>query len=82
MFTHGAQLESSIVAAQLTYPLLYQVARSYTPNMHAILYSVLTWILDIVLGGLLEISFHMPLMTSKVLGVYNDKHLCNMLVYK
>jgi len=43
---------------------------------------VLTFILEIVLVGFLEISYHMPSMTCKVIDVYEGEHLSNMLVYE
>ena len=43
---------------------------------------MLTFILDIVLVGFLEISYHIPCLTSKVIDTYDGEHLCNMLVYE
>jgi hypothetical protein len=42
---------------------------------------VLTFILDIVLVGFLEISY-MPSMTCEVIDTYEGEHLSNILVYE
>ena len=42
---------------------------------------MLTIILDIVLVGFLEISYHMPCMICKVMEAYEGEHLSNLLVY-
>jgi len=41
---------------------------------------VLTFILDIVLVGFLEISYNIPCMTCKVIEAYEGEHLLNILV--
>jgi len=43
---------------------------------------VLTFILDIVLVGFLEISYHLPSMSCKVMEAYKGKQLSNSLVYE
>jgi len=50
-------------------------------NLCAVSLVVRTFILDIVLVGFLEISYHIPSMTCKVIDVYEGKHLSNILVY-
>ena len=59
-----------------------EVARLYTHNLCVISLVVLTFILDIVLVGFLEISYHIPSMTSKVIDTYEGEHLSNILVYE
>jgi len=61
---------------------LNEVARSYTCNLSVVSLVVLTFILEIVLVGFLEISYHIPSMTCKVIDVYEGEHLSNMLVYE
>jgi hypothetical protein len=61
---------------------LNEVARSYTNNLCVIFLVVLTFILDIVLFGFLEISYHIPCMTCKVKEVYKGQHLSHILVYE
>jgi hypothetical protein len=41
---------------------------------------VLTFILDIVLVGFLEISYHIPSITFKVMELYEREHLFYILV--
>jgi len=41
---------------------------------------VLTFILDTVLVGFLEISYHMPSLICKVMEAYKGEHLSNLLV--
>jgi len=43
---------------------------------------VLTFILDIVLVGFLEISYHIPSITCKIIDAYKGEHLSNILVYQ
>jgi len=43
---------------------------------------MLTFIPDRVLVGFLEISYHIPSMTCKVIDGYEDEHLSNILVYE
>ena len=43
---------------------------------------MLTFTLDIVLVGLLEISYHIPSMTCKVMEAYKGEHLSNIIVYE
>jgi hypothetical protein len=59
-----------------------EVGRSYRHNFCVISLVVLTFILDIVLVGFLEISSHIPSMTCKVMEVYEGKHLSHILVYE
>jgi len=82
MNRQGAQLEALTVAARLTGLPLNEVARSYTHNIGVISLVVLTFILDIVLDGFLEISYHIPSMTWKFIDTYEGEHLSNILVYK
>jgi len=51
-------------------------------NLCVISLVVLTFILDTVLVGFLEISYHIPSMTCKVIDVYEGEHLSNILVYE
>jgi len=57
------------------------VPRSYMHNLCVIFLVVLTIILDIVLVGFMEISYHIPSMTCKVINAYEGEHLSNILVY-
>jgi len=57
-----------------------QVARSYMHNWYVTSLVVLTFILDLVLVGFLEISCHIPCMTCKVMEAYEDEHLSHILV--
>ena len=59
-----------------------EVGRSYTHNLCVISLVVLTFILDIVLVGFLEISSHIPSMTCKVMEAYEGEHLSHILVYE
>jgi len=43
---------------------------------------MLIFILDIVLVGFLEISYHIPTMTCKVIDAYKGEHLSNIGVYE
>jgi hypothetical protein len=61
---------------------LNEVARSYTHNLCVISLVVLTFILDIVLVGFLDISYQIPSMTCKVIDTYKGEHLSNILVYE
>jgi hypothetical protein len=76
----GVQLKASTVAARLTAHLLNEVARAYTHNLCVIYLLMLTFILDIVLVGFLEISYHIPSVICKVMEVYAGEHLSNILV--
>jgi len=51
-------------------------------NLCVISLVMLTFILDIVLVGFLEISYHIPSMTCKVIDAYESEHLSNILVYE
>ena len=82
MYRQGAQSKAITVAARLTGLLLNEVARSYTHNLCVISLVVLTCILDIVLFGFLEISYHIPSMTCKVIDGYEGEHLSMILVYE
>ena len=82
MFRQGAQLEASTVAARLPGLQLKEVGRSYTYNICVISLVVLTFILDIVLVGFLEISYNIPSMTCKVMEVYEGENLSNTEVYE
>ena len=57
-----------------------EVARSYKHNLCIISLVVLTFTLDIVPVGFLEISYHVPCMTSKVIDAYEGEHLAIILV--
>ena len=59
-----------------------EVGRLYTHNFCVISLVVLTFILDIVLVGFLEISSHIPSMTCKVMEAYEGEHLSHILVYE
>jgi hypothetical protein len=61
---------------------LNAVARSYTHNLCVISLVVPTFILDIVLVALLEISYHILSMTCKVIETYKGERLSNILVYE
>jgi hypothetical protein len=61
---------------------LNEVATSDTHNIGVISLVMLTFILDIVLVGFLEISYHIPSMTFQVMVVYEGEHLCHILVYE
>ena len=43
---------------------------------------MLTFILNIVLVGFLERSYHIPSMTCEVIDTYEGEHLSNILVYE
>jgi len=43
---------------------------------------VLTFILDIVLVEFLEMSYHIPSVTFKVIHKYEGEHVSNILVYE
>jgi len=43
---------------------------------------VLTFTLDIVPVGFLEISFHVPCMTCEVIDAYEGEHIAIILVYE
>jgi hypothetical protein len=60
---------------------LNEVARSYMHNLCVISLVVLTFILYIVLVLYLEISYHIPSMTCKVIDMYEGEHLSNILVH-
>jgi hypothetical protein len=60
---------------------LSEVARPYTNNLCVIFLVVLTFILDIVLVGFLEISYHIPSIICEVMEVYEGEHLSNILLY-
>ena len=51
-------------------------------NLCVIFLVVLTFILDIVLVRFVEISYHIPSMTCKVIHTYKGEHLSNILVYE
>jgi len=59
-----------------------EVLRSYMHNVCVISLVVLTIILDIVLVGFLEISYHIPSMSCKVINAYEVEHLSNILLYE
>jgi hypothetical protein len=58
-----------------------EFGRSYTHNFSVISLVVLTFILDKVLLGFLEISSHIRSMTCKVMEAYEGEHLSHILVY-
>ena len=82
MYRQGAQWKAITIAAGLTGLLLNEVARSYMHMLCVISLVVVTFILDIVLVGFLEISYHIPCMTCKVIDSYEGEHLSNILVYE
>jgi len=82
MYRQDAQWEARTVAARLTGLLLNEVGRSYPYNLCEISLVVLTFILDIVLVGFLQISYHIPFMTRKVMEAYEGEHLSITLVYE
>ena len=55
---------------------------SYRNNFCVISLVVLTFILDIVLIGFLEISYHIPSMPVKVMEARECEHLSTILVYE
>jgi hypothetical protein len=57
-------------------------AWSYTLNVCGVSLAVLTFLLDIVLVGFLEILEHIPSMTCKVIDTYKGEHLSNIPVYE
>jgi hypothetical protein len=59
-----------------------EVARWYRHNFCVISLVMLTFILDIVLVGFLEISSHIPSMTCKVMEMYEGEHLSHIVVYE
>ena len=59
-----------------------KIAKPYTHNLCVISLVVLTFILDIILAGFLEISYHIPSLTCKVIDAYEGEHLSNILVYE
>jgi len=61
---------------------LNEVARSYTHNVYVISLVVLSFILDLVLVGFLEILYHIPSMTCEVIDAYECGHLSNIAVYE
>jgi len=56
--------------------------RSFTHHLYVISLVVLTVILDIVLVGFLEISYHIPSMTCKDINAYEGERLSIILVYE
>jgi len=56
--------------------------RSYMHQLCVISLVMLTFIQDIVLVWFLEISYHIPSMTCKVMEIYGGEHLTNTLVYE
>jgi len=75
-----AQVEAITVAARHTGYLLNEFACSSTHNLCVISHVVLTFILDIVLVGFLEISYYIPSLTFKVMEVYDGEDLSHILV--
>jgi len=59
-----------------------EVARSYTHNLLVIFLVMLTFILDLVLVGFLEVSYYIPTKTCNVVEAYEGDHLSNTMVYK
>jgi hypothetical protein len=51
-------------------------------NLCVISLVVLTFRLDTFLVWFLEISYHIPCMTLKVIDMYEGEHLSNILVYE
>jgi len=51
-------------------------------NLLVISLVMLTFILDIDLVGFLEISYHIPSMTCKVIDTYKGEPLSNILVHE
>jgi len=60
---------------------LSEVARSYSHNLCVIFLVILTFILDIVLVGFLEISYHIPSKICKVIEAYEGEHVSYIVVY-
>jgi len=82
LLKYEAQLEASNIAAWLTGLLLNEVARSYIHNLCVIFVVVLTFMLYIVIGEFLEISYHVPTMTRNVMEPYEGKYQSNILLYE
>jgi hypothetical protein len=51
-------------------------------NLCVISLVILTFILDIVLVVFLDIYYHIPSTTSKVIDLYEGEHISNILVYE
>ena len=51
-------------------------------NLCVISLVLLAFILDIVLVGFLEISYHIPSITCEVIDVHKGEHLSNILLYE
>jgi hypothetical protein len=51
-------------------------------NLCVIFLVMLIFILDIVLVGFLEISYHIPCVTCKVIDTYEGEHQSNIIVYE
>jgi hypothetical protein len=60
---------------------LSEVARLYSDNLCVIFLVMLTFILDIVIVGFLEIFYCIPSIICKVMQAYEGEHLSNILVY-
>jgi hypothetical protein len=69
------------VAARLTGLVMNEVGRLYRYNFCVISLVMLTFILDIVLVGFLEISSHIHSKTCSH-GSYDGEHLSHTLVYE
>jgi hypothetical protein len=61
---------------------LNEVATSYMHNVCVISLAMVTFVLDIVLVGFLEISYHMPSIACKVIDAYEGECQGNILVYE
>jgi hypothetical protein len=72
MYRQGDQYKAITVAARLRGHVLNEVEWTYTHNLCVISVVVLTFILNIVLIGFLEISSHIPSMTCKVMEAYES----------
>jgi len=60
---------------------LSQVATLYMHNLCVISLVMLTFILEIVLVGFLEISYHITAVTYKVMEADEGEYLSTILVY-
>ena len=70
------------VASRLTGLQLIVVARSYTHNFCVLSLVVVTFIPYIVLVRFLEISYHIPSMTSRVMEAYEGDHLSSIPLHE
>jgi len=71
-----------IVAVRLIGPQFNKVAMLSMHSCCVISLVMLTFLLDIVLLGCLEISYHIPSITIKVIEAYKGGHVSNILLYE